>query len=190
MVAQALPSFGIRTVETVLRDHHIYLYEFSEDMTDLLFLINSAVAGCDTLHFHMNNCGGDMHSGAQILHAIEEAMDCDIHVICYIEAICESMGAVFVARLITLGATVHIGKVQYLMFHNVSISQGSSTCTNVIRDAEETRKLYLHMLENYCRPLITDDEIARVIKGEEIYISCDVLIARIKSIIPEGETVH
>jgi len=183
--------FVIKSIETILTDHHVYFYEFIDgEMTEMLFLINTIDPGSDCLHLHMNNCGGSIHAGTQVLFALEEAMKSGVRVVLYIESICESMAAVFVCKVINMGAEVHMGDGQYLMFHNVSIEGSTGPCTNVFKDAQATKELYEHILVSWCKPILTDEEITNILNGVELYMPPGVLLERIKAIIPEGETVH
>lgn len=185
--------FVIKTSESKYYDHHLYFFQFPQDgaeMVEVLSLFNSAIPGVDTIHIHMNNSGGELATGLQLLFAIEEAIVHGVQVVMYLESLCESMAAVFVMRLILLGVELHYGEGFYLMFHNVSINGGEGTCTNVLHDAAATQAIYKNMLIKSCKPMMTDEEIQSILDGKELYIFAGDLTERIKNIVPVQETLH
>ena len=184
--------FYIATTESVYKDHHVYLYDFVDsEMTPLLQLFNTAEAGVDSIHIHIASCGGDTTAGRQLLYTIQNAVSSGVNIQLYLDAECHSMASVFVCRLILLGIPLHISDIFFLMFHCVRANYGEEESIHyTMEDGVSSLAIYKTMLLHYCVPILTLDEVERIMKGEIIRVWPSELKERCSKLVPDEETIH
>lgn len=192
MSDDVLKPYSIHTVESVFRDHHIFFNEFTDNMPELFSLIVETMGGTDCLHFHMNNCGGDMHSGLQLLTLVQEAMARGTEVVLHIESDNDSMAAVFISKLIILGVETRFGEHFTIMFHSPSGGVGTAQRTvDIEDDMRHLNKSYFRLLQLSCAGILTEEEMKAVAAGLELRIPRDDFVKRCQSLIDvPSETVH
>jgi len=161
--------------------HHFYLSSQIEEpvyYTDMVHKISTASPD-DVIHIHLNTPGGHLVTGMQIINAMRST---PAHVVCSIESEAHSLGT-----LIFLAAdefVVHDNVM--MMFHNYSggvfgkgheqaaMLEGTKTWFSTL-----ARKLYI--------PFLTEDEFARLERGEDLYIHSDDIRDRLKRVVEAAQ---
>jgi len=178
--AVKLPAFRRYESQGVIRQISYYLSgEIVEPIqyTDLLYTLRTASA-TDLIFLHLNTPGGNFDTGLQIINNIAAS---DAHVITILEARAYSMGAlIFLA-----GDELIVHDTCQLMFHNyssASIGKGNEQAAQVMA----SRKWFDKVMRNVCRPFLSDQELERISKGEDIWLDTDDIRRRLLH-IQKGE---
>lgn len=129
----------------------------------------------DTIFIHLNTPGGQLDTGTQIVHAIQDSPG---RIITVLDGSVCSMGA-----LIFLAANEYIvNKHGQLMFHNYSsgiVGKGHEIEANLL----STNRWYHGMLQEICSPFLSDDEISEVIKGSDLWLSAEEVQDRLADVV-------
>jgi ATP-dependent Clp protease protease subunit len=138
--------------------------------TDLLYTLRTA-SPTDVILLHLNTPGGNFDTGLQIINNIAAS---DARVITILEARAYSMGAlIFLA-----GDELIVHDTCQLMFHNYSsalIGKGNEQQAQVLAISKWFEKVMRHV----CKPFLTDDEVARILRGEDIWMDSDDIRRRL-----------
>jgi ATP-dependent protease ClpP protease subunit len=186
-----LKPYTIYTTESVFKDHHIWFYSFESDMPDLMNLIANTMGGIDCVHFHMNNEGGDMLSGMQLLTVIQEAMGRGTEFVLHVESNCDSMASVFICKLITMGVETHFGEHFTVMFHSPSGGGGETMrIGDILDDMHHFNMMYLQLLKTSCTGILSEQEINQIVSGKELRIEHADFVLRCSNLIDKSETIH
>ncbi|MBV8680385.1 MAG: Clp protease ClpP [Aquitalea sp.] len=168
-----LPAFRRYESQGVIRQISYYLSGEIVDpiqYTDLLYTLRTASA-TDLIFLHLNTPGGNFDTGLQIINNIAAS---DAHVITILEARAFSMGAlIFLA-----GDELIVHDTCQLMFHNyssASVGKGNEQAAQVMA----SRKWFDKVMRNVCRPFLTDQELERISKGEDIWLDTDDIRRRL-----------
>ncbi len=140
----------------------------------------------DKFILYLNNFGGDVHVGLQLIHAMKES---PATIITVVDGNCYSMGSI-----ICLASDMMIwsGTSSRLMFHNCSdhhVGKGKELFDAVI----ESRESWRAAITEYCIPFLTDEEIEDLMDDKDVYIKLDgqeECIARCKRQFPEGKQTY
>lgn len=138
--------------------------------TDMIHKINTAQTD-DTIYIHLNTPGGYMSTGVQIINAMQST---PAHVV-----------TVLAARAFSMGTFIFLAGDEYLlhddsrmMFHNFSGETGGKG-NEMASMVESTVSWFTKLLKKYCSPFLTDDEVNRIIKGEDIWMDADEIRKRL-----------
>jgi ATP-dependent Clp protease protease subunit len=138
--------------------------------TELLYTLRTANP-TDVILLHLNTPGGNFDTGLQIINNIAAS---DARVITILEARAYSMGAlIFLA-----GDELIVHDTCQLMFHNYSsalIGKGNEQQAQVLAISKWFEKVMRHV----CKPFLTDDEVARILRGEDIWMDSDDIRRRL-----------
>ncbi|OWY37808.1 Clp protease [Xenophilus sp. AP218F] len=138
--------------------------------TDLLYTLRTA-ASTDVIFLHLNTPGGNFDTGLQIINNIGASQ---AHVVTILEARAYSMGAlIFLA-----GDELVVHDTCQLMFHNYSsalIGKGNEQQAQVMASGKWFEKVMRHV----CRPFLSDEELDRILKGEDIWLDSDNIRRRL-----------
>ncbi|MBX9345748.1 Clp protease ClpP [Chromobacterium vaccinii] len=141
--------------------------------TDLLYTLRTA-SSTDIVYLHLNTPGGNFDAGLQIINNITASQ---AHVVTVLEARAYSMGAlIFLA-----GDELVVHDTCQLMFHNYSsalIGKGNEQQAQVAASGKWFEKVMRHV----CRPFLTDEELDRILKGEDIWLDSDNIRRRLNNI--------
>jgi ATP-dependent protease ClpP protease subunit len=169
----ALPPFRRYESQGVARQVSFYLSgEIAEPIlyTDLLYTLRTA-AKSDVILLHLNTPGGNFDTGLQIINNINAS---DAQVITILEARAYSMGAmIFLA-----GDELIVHDTCQLMFHNYSsalMGKGNEQQAQVLASG----KWFEKVMRQVCKPFLSDEEVARILHGEDIWMDSDDIRRRL-----------
>lgn len=162
---------------TVVAHHYdVYISQSvaePERYTRLISLFRNASPN-DSINVYLNTPGGQLHTGLQLIDAIRNSR---ARVTTILDGAACSLGPL----ILFAGHDVVINENGMIMFHNYSgVPVGKG---NEIRESSRAYdKLYDNLLKQYARPFLTDDEIQRVINGEDMYFVGDEITPRIERV--------
>lgn len=138
--------------------------------TELLYTLRTAQP-TDLILLHLNTPGGNFDTGLQIINNIAAS---DARVVTILEARAYSMGAlIFLA-----GDELIVHDTCQLMFHNYSsalIGKGNEQQAQVLAISKWFEKVMRHV----CKPFLSDEEVARILRGEDIWMDSDDIRRRL-----------
>lgn len=138
--------------------------------TDLLYTLRTANKS-DAILLHLNTPGGNFDTGLQIINNIGAS---EARVITILEARAYSMGAlIFLA-----GDELIVHDTCLLMFHNYSsalIGKGNEQQAQVLA----VSKWFEKVMRQACKPFLSDDEVTRILRGEDIWMDSDDIRKRL-----------
>lgn len=145
--------------------------------TELLYALRTA-SKSDLILLHLNTPGGNFDTGLQIINNIGAS---EAQVVTILEARAYSMGAmIFLA-----GDELVVHDTCQLMFHNYSsalIGKGNEQQAQVLAIS----KWFEKVMRQVCKPFLTDDEVARILRGEDIWMDSDDIRRRLAN-LQKGE---
>lgn len=157
-----------KTKKTIVNSYDIYMgndVDLEQQYHQLCHLLRVVVNKDDDVTFHLGNFGGSCHAGMQIVNAVQ---NCKGKVTMQVEFPCYSMGAL----LAISGNDLVMEPSTFLMFHNYSGgSRGKGA--ELIKGALETHKWLMGMFERIGSPFLTNKEIKKLMRDEDIYIHHD-----------------
>lgn len=178
----ALPPFKRYESQGVVRQISFYLSgEIGAPIlyTDLLYTLRTA-GKTDMILLHLNTPGGNFDTGLQIINNIGAS---EARVITILEARAYSMGAmIFLA-----GDELIVHDTCQLMFHNYSsalIGKGNEQQAQVLAIS----KWFEKVMRQVCKPFLADEEVARILRGEDIWMDSDDIRRRLAH-LQKGEPV-
>jgi ATP-dependent protease ClpP protease subunit len=140
------------------------------EYTDLLYTLRTANA-TDLILLHLNTPGGNFDTGLQIINNIAAS---EARVLTVLEARAYSMGAmIFLA-----GDELIVHDTCLLMFHNYSsalIGKGNEQQAQVLAISKWFEKVMRHV----CRPFLSEEEVSRILRGEDIWMDSDDIRRRL-----------
>ena len=165
--------FKRQTVATV---YNIYLGETVESSTnyyELFNLLNTATQN-DHINIHLNNFGGMVHTGVQLINNINTTKaNVQIHV----EGPVYSMAAI-------LGCCIPNVKVHpfaFYMFHDYSGGERGKG-NEIEKSVANYRPFFRNFMHKVCSPFLTKAEIDKVVDGQDLYITAAEATKRFKKI--------
>lgn len=141
--------------------------------TDMVHTIRAA-SQHDIIYLCLNTPGGRLDTGIQIINAMKASK---ATVISVLEAEAASMGAI-----IFLAADQHIVNDNCrMMFHDFSGGATSGAKGNEqFKELTASIQLYNKLLKNVCVPFLSNEEVDRIIKGEDVWMDSDQIRKRLK----------
>lgn len=167
-----LPVFKRYETQGVVRQISFYLSgEIGAPIqyTDLLYTLRTA-SEVDIIYLHLNTPGGNFDTGLQIINNIGTS---PARVITVLEARAYSMGAL----IFLSGDELIVHDTCQLMFHNYSsalIGKGNEQQAQVLAISKWFEKVMRHV----CKPFLMDDEVERILRGEDIWMDSDEIHRR------------
>lgn len=178
---QETKLFHIYEAQIVHHVYHIYLSHELQAPThyaDMIFQIATAGEN-DIVVMHLNTPGGNLNTGIQIINALRAT---NAHVVCSLEAEAHSM-----ASLIFLAGDefiVHDNAI--MLLHNYSGGvRGKGH--EMVASVEGTRKWFQDTAKKIYYPFLSQAEIQRMFKGEDIYLHSDDIAKRLKKVVAKLE---
>ena len=133
-----------------------------EGYLDLIQTLRSLTED-DTLYIYINSLGGQLSTGLQIINAI---IDCKGKVVTVLDCEAYSMASF----ILLTGDQIHIPETCCVMLHNFSaapIGKGHELGSELAA----TNQIMASLMQKYGSKILTEDEIDRVIRGEDIYFT-------------------
>lgn len=154
----------IRTTPHTHKEIDIYIrggIECFEDYDDLVKELVKATEK-DSVVVHINCPGGDCSVGFFIIDQLM-ALPCPVHMV--VEYPSYSMGAI----MALCGDSLTIEPDSFIMFHDYSGgSNGKGGETEAY--VNNYRKVFRNRFTRLCKPFLSQSEINRMFKGEDLYI--------------------
>ena len=126
----------------------------------------------DLINLYVNNHGGSVHTGLQLIHAIR---DSKAHIKAIVDGAVYSMAPIIVLACKDIELRPHA----MLMFHDYKAMVFGSG-QEILKITEATRKLTTAMLMDACHPFLSKAEIKSIASGEDIYVHYDEAVDRLK----------
>lgn len=157
----------VRVESNVSKEIDVYIrgsIENFEDYDDLVKELSKATPS-DSVVVHLNTSGGDCAIGFFIIDHIMR-LPCPVHMV--VEYPTYSMGAI----MALCGDMLTICPDSYIMFHDYS---GGITGKgeDVHLFTNNSRKVFKDRFTRLCKPFLSQAEINKMFKGEDIYIRHD-----------------
>lgn len=175
-VAEPKP-YGYFEQQVVRRIHHYYFSQLIDEPHSYIEMIHQIqTAGPDSIIWiHLNTGGGVLDTGIQLINAMQSS---EAHIVASVEGYVASLGT-----MIFLAAdefVVHDNCI--MMFHNYTggvFGKGHEQ----IAALEATTKWTESLLRRLYYPFMSEDEITRLLKGEDLYFDSDDIRKRITNMV-------
>ena len=154
----------VKTVSS--KSHKVYLGETFNAPKEYVLLFNeleNAKEG-DEFIFYLNSYGGRLDSGIQFANKLATTK---AHTKSIVEAPCYSMGAIFPFLTNEVEMLPHT----FLMFHDASSGFGRQKMNEIELNVNAFRTLFLDILQTHCSAILSDEEIASIGKGQDVYLT-------------------
>lgn len=163
------------------KNYFFYLSDIVEEprqYVDMVHMIKTATPN-DIIYIMLNTGGGRLDTGVQIINAMRTTQ---AKVVSVLESEAHSLGT-----LIFLAADEFIVHDNCLMmFHNFSggtIGKGNEMAAQV----EATVKWFAKLARNIYSPFLSQDEIDRILRGEDLWMDSDEIRKRLDAMIKNLE---
>ena len=153
--------------------HHYYISETIGEPREYVELIHRIRTSGphEAIHLHLNTPGGRLDTGVQIINAMQASQ---AHIVCSLESEAYSLGT-----LIFLAAdefVVHDNCM--MMFHNYSGGTWGKG-NEQIAQLDATTKWFNGLARRVYIPFLTEDELDRMLKGEDLWLQTDDILRRL-----------
>jgi ATP-dependent protease ClpP protease subunit len=156
---------------------HFYLSKEigpAEGYTDMVHRIASA-SPTDVIFIHLNTPGGHMDTGVQIINAMRNSQ---AKVVTILESTAYSLGTlIFLA-----GDEMVVNEHCMMMFHNFNgglIGKGNE----LVSELEATVKWFASLARNIYVPFLTDEEVDRISRGEDMWMQTPEIKLRLENMV-------
>lgn len=173
--------------EHSLTTSHVHFYlstliKGPHNYTDMIHRMNVALPQ-DVIYIHLNTPGGDLSTGVQIINAMKNS---EAKIVTIIEGMVYSLGTL----IFLSGDEMVVNDHCMLMFHNFrgGLAGPGHELTSQL---DATVKWFNILARQIYLPFLTEDELSRIIKGEDIWMnSTDVhkRLDRMVKILNEQQT--
>ena len=169
--------YGYYEQTLVRKVQHFYLSGYIDEPASYIDMVHKIrVAGPDeTIFIHLNTEGGDLSTGIQLVNAMKYS---DAHIVCSLEGEAYSLGSlIFLA-----GDEFIIHDNSIMMIHNFSggiYGKGNEQVSQL----EATIKWFNTIARDYYTPFISEEELADILKGEDIWLQADDVRKRLNKMV-------
>lgn len=149
-------------ISDVIREPMLY--------TDMIHRIKTASPG-DVIYINLNTPGGNLVTGVQLINAMNST---PAKVITTLESTAHSLGTL----IFLSGDEYTIHENCLMLFHNYSggtFGKGNEQSAQL----DATIKWFNKLMKRICSPFLTEDEISRIIKGEDLWLDSDEIRKRL-----------
>jgi len=157
--------------------HHFYISSIIAEPIHYAEMVNKIQVANpdDVIYMHLNTDGGNMATGLQIINAMQTTQ---AHVICSIESEVSSLGTmIFLA-----GDEFLVHDNCLLMFHNYSGYVAGKAHEQIA--AIDSAKVWTRdFLMRLYVPFMTEEEVDRLIKGEDLYMHPPEIRERLENML-------
>lgn len=165
-----------------IHEHHYYLVGeigAPDFYTDLLHVLNTAEEN-DLITIHINSVGGDAFTAIQIMSAIST---CKGVVHTTIEGEASSAASI----IFLTGHYMSVAPFSLMMCHNWAGFM-SGKCHEMIAHLEFNKRNFKALLYKVYSKFLTDEEIAKIEDGADLYFDTDEIMQRLKQMEVKDET--
>lgn len=158
---------------------HFYISEavgLPNDYVEMIHKIRNATPN-DTIFIHLNTPGGVISTGVQMVNAMQST---EARVVTVLESEACSLGTI----LFLAGDEFIVHDNCRMMFHNYSggaVGKGQEIEAQV----ESTGKWFNELLRKFCTPFLSEEEVERIIRGEDLWVHSDEIRERLDRMIEE-----
>lgn len=181
---QGLSLFGVekkpyKMFEQTFTASHIHYYLSTavgepDDYIDMIYKISMA-GPADTIFFHLNTPGGTLDTGVQLINAIQNTQ---AKVVMILEGMAHSLGTL----LFLCGDEMVVNDHCMMMFHNFNggiIGKGNE----ITLELEATNKWFATLAKQIYIPFMTEDEVHRISRGEDMWMQSPEIRKRLNHMI-------
>jgi ATP-dependent protease ClpP protease subunit len=176
------PAFQYYSNVNQAVEHWFYISSAIRDpseYTDMTHTIRSA-SQYDTIYICLNTPGGRLDTGIQLVNAMRASQ---ASIVAVLEAEASSMGAI-----LFLAADQHIVHENCrMMFHDFSGGASSGKGNEQFKELTAAIQLYNKLMKNVCVPFLSEDEVDRIIKGEDFWMDSDEITKRLELVYKQRE---
>lgn len=168
-----LPPYAFYESTQTNRALHFYLSsEIGEPKiyTDMIHRIRTA-GPTDVIYISLNTPGGRLDTGVQILSAMASSQ---AKIITVLEATAHSLGTL----LFLSGDEFIVHENCLMMFHTMS-SGTFGKSNEQVAQIDASTKWFIKLMKKICVPFLSEEEVARIIKGEDIWLDSDEIRKRL-----------
>lgn len=129
----------------------------------------------DVIHIHLNTPGGHLTTGVQIINSIKASQ---AHIVTHLESEVCSLGSI----LFLTGDEMVVYDNCVMMFHNYSsgyVGKGHELTSYV----EATSKWYHKLMKDVCSPFLSDEELDRIARGEDLWMQSEEIADRLQRMV-------
>lgn len=156
---------------------HIYISEAIGEAVEYIDMIHRiATAGpADTIFVHLNTPGGALDTGVQIINALQNTQ---ARVVTILEGMAYSLGTL----VFLVGDEMVVNDHCMMMFHNFNggiIGKGNE----ITLELEATNKWFATLAKQIYIPFLSDDEVHRLSRGEDLWMQSPEIRRRLTHMI-------
>ena len=149
------------------REYDIYISDDIQDPHKCVTLVNllRSLGPNDRANMFINSHGGDMSAGMQIISAMRESDGC-------VNTILDGTAFSMAAVIFLAGRTLSVTPCSRLMLHHGawgSYGKGQEIAAQTNSTNSWIKEIYM----KYCTPFITEDEVSRILRGEDMYFNTE-----------------
>ena len=150
---------------------HVWFHTFAEAsvLAEFMHLVATSPENAIII-IHLANCGGSVHTGIQLLHNIELALERGVRFELSVESPNYSMASLFASKMLEMGVRVMFGSFSYLMFHDYATylhGKGHEITAMLEADKRLIRDFFL----SCCKILFTRKEVDAILEGKDCYLT-------------------
>lgn len=162
---------------------HFYITRIDEpELYGDMFAKMMMASESDVIVIHLNTWGGYLSTGMQIITSMRNTA---AHVVTIVEGECHSMGtAIFLC-----GDEKIINEDALMMFHNFIGPSMSGKGNEQIVQIRSTIAWFEKAMKKIYVPFLSEEEFARILKGEDIWMDTDEIRGRLERIMEEDADV-
>lgn len=156
---------------------HIYISESIVDAVeyvDMIYRISTA-GPADTVFVHLNTPGGQLDTGVQIINALQNTQ-------ARVVTILEGMAYSLATLIFLIGDEMVVNDHCMMMFHNFNggiMGKGNE----ITLELEATNKWFATLAKQIYVPFLTDDEVHRLSRGEDLWMQSPEIRRRLSHMI-------
>lgn len=158
--------------------NHFYFYDDigdTKDYCDLVFTLDHAAPG-DEIHLHLATGGGNMEAAIVIVHAI---LRTQATVIAHAEAGVASAGTIIMLAC----ENIMIHPFAHFLYHDGSLTSPGMKFSENLKQAQAIVELYAKLAYSIYVPFFSEDEVTRILKGEDFYVSSEDMGERVQRVL-------
>jgi ATP-dependent protease ClpP protease subunit len=165
--------------ESAISSTQIHFYLSQEigqpyDYIDMMHRITTA-SPYDVIYIHLNTTGGRLDTGIQMINAMRNS---PAKIITCLECNAFSLGTL----IFLSGDEMIVNDNCMLMFHDYNGGTGGKGNEQVLQLAA-TNKWFTSLLKSVYVPFLTDDEVDRILRGEDIWMTSPEVKKRLNRMI-------
>lgn len=173
------PKKPYKQYDQTFQFQHIHYYitgeiEGPEEYIDMCHRILMASQN-DVIYIHLNTTGGRLDTGVQLINAMQNSQ---AHVVTVLDGMAYSLGTlIFLA-----GKEQLVNDHCIIMFHNFKsgiVGKGNE----IVSELEATVKWFTELAKELYIPFMTQEEFARILKGEDLWMRSTEIRKRLDNAI-------